>query len=125
MNIFRNILHCKTKTSDKVYILEVNHIDKQYTVLATWGKRDAPRLSSQIKGEYSDQRTALRQAEKWTNDKIRGKDNYKLVNNTDIKIPGHSMKGTTVDKILLDNNNPSTATINKITDVGSLRKIKM
>lgn len=82
MNIFRKILHYQDDTSDKVYVIDVNRINSIYVVTATWGKRTATRLSSQIRGEYSSEYGALREAQKLVIDKMRGKSAYKDATST-------------------------------------------
>ncbi len=79
MNILRKKLHYKDETSDKVYIIDVNKItgSKPYIVMASWGARDADRLSSQIKGEFQFESQALDVARKLLDDKKKGRSGYK------------------------------------------------
>lgn len=79
-NILRTILHYQDATSDKVYIVEVNKLTgaKPYIVMTTWGKRSAPRLSSQIKAEFTSEYQAIGEARKLVDNKMRGKSAYKV-----------------------------------------------
>ncbi len=79
MNILRKILHYKDSTSDKVYIVEVNKLTgtKPYVVMATWGKRDTDRLSSQVKEQFQHEIAALDYARKLLDDKKKGRFPYK------------------------------------------------
>lgn len=88
MNILRKILHCNTNNSDKVYIIDVNKLNTQppYIVTATWGKREAPRLSSQIKGEFASEWQATDLAKRLINDKRKSKDYNDAASN--LVIPG-------------------------------------
>lgn len=80
MNISRTILHYQDATSDKVYIVEVSKLTgaKPFVVMTTWGKRTAPRLSSQIKDTFTAEYQAIACARKLVEDKRRGKSAYKL-----------------------------------------------
>ena len=50
--IQRCVLSYEDDKSDKVYILELfSHSDEKCSLIATWGRRTAPRLSSQVKIE--------------------------------------------------------------------------
>lgn len=124
INILTEVLHCDNGISDKVYIVEVNHIKDLYIVSATWGKRTALRLASQIKAEYNNQYAALSSANKLLNDKKRSKDKYDKAK-SNLVIPGF-MRGaiTTVDIHVDSTTVPRTATITS-TDESSTRKIRL
>ena len=50
----RAILSCETETSDKVYIIELFSNPQQsakWSVVASWGRRTAQNLTSQVKAE--------------------------------------------------------------------------
>ena len=53
MNLIeRCVLSYEDDKSDKVYILELfRHSNKKCSLIATWGRRTSPRLSSQVKIE--------------------------------------------------------------------------
>ncbi len=115
----------KTIKSDKVFIVEVNHIKDKYIVSATWGKRTAPRLTSQIKSDHrTRQNDALIEATKLINDKKRGKDKY--VNAAkELVIPGFNKGLISSAELHVDSTTVArTATISTV-DVPSVRKIRL
>lgn len=89
MNLRRDILHYRDTSSDKVYIIEINQLAgaKPYVVVATWGKRNAPRLNSQIKEAFTSLTSANALADKLVYDKRRGKDAYQIAARG-LEIPG-------------------------------------
>lgn len=108
-NLSRTILHCVTPTSDKVYVIDVNELStkakKPYVVMTTWGKREAPRLSSQIKDEYATSGEAVQVATHLMRAKL--KTGYVRAG-TSLKIPGLKSLGLDLSKIV--ENNISTPT---------------
>ena len=129
MNLRRNILHYRDSTSDKVYIIEVNQLAgaKPYVVVATWGKRTAPRLNSQIKDAFTSQFSANALADKLVYDKQRGKDAYRPAA-AGLEIPGLQQvssiaalhAGATPSQ-----NSSSSVEINTVAEGPTRRKIKL
>jgi predicted DNA-binding WGR domain protein len=119
MNIFRKILHHKSDNSDKVYVIDINKLPasnpKPYIVSVTWGKRDAPRLSSQIKGEFTHDFGATGLATKLINDKRNGKKGYKDAAR-DIVIPGLAPLGQ-VNIAMISASNREVPTHNVVIDI--------
>lgn len=126
MNIQTDILHCDTETSDKVYIIEVNHFpdSKQYVVTATWGKRTAPRLSSQIKYETTQQSAALEHAKKLINDKLRSRDEYKPAK-AGLTIPGFKRDAISAAHVHIDSTTVARTHTIVTSDVPLTRKIRL
>lgn len=112
MNIFRQLLHCKRPNSDKVYIVEVNDINKNYIVTATWGQREAPRLCSQIKYEGNSLLSATSMANKLIRQKMNGKDAYKKVEAGLIDIPGFKPKNISAAEVHVASNTQADYTLN-------------
>lgn len=126
MNLKRTVLHFQNSTSDKVYIIEVNQLTgpKPYVVVATWGKRDAPRLNSQIKDAFSALGTATAFADKLIFEKQRGKDAYRLAAR-ELNIPGLNQISAIAAVQAGAVSNVTETKINEITEGPLRRKIKI
>lgn len=129
MNILRTILHYQDSNSDKVYIVEVNQLTgpKPYMVMTTWGRRNALRLSSQVKDNYATQSEAMQVARKLVTDKTKGKGAYKLAM-AGLKIPGlanHVETNVTHVISAAKNAGPKATSIELIVDPQLKRNIKV
>ena len=100
MNVYRNILHYKDSNSDKVYVLDINVINNQHVVSATWGRTDAPFLSSQIKGSFPRLADATTAVLKYGS--AKEKSGYKPAA-TKLKIPGLKSLGLTLIDVVKSN----------------------
>lgn len=127
MNILRKILHYQDSSSDKVYIIDINKIGQEYIVTATWGKRSAPRLSSQIKGEFHSEWQASNLAKKLIDDKKRGKSPYKdAAHNLTIDgLPKLNKVGLGQVHVSNKSTTPSSITIELHEDLKVKRNIKL
>ena len=94
------ILHYNKGNSDKVYIVEViqhtTEDEEKYSVLTSWGRRTAPRLSTQVRVDREPFFIAKEEFQKITRQKEKG--GYMHVEfdwqsgEADISIPGYNRK---------------------------------
>lgn len=92
----RKILHFESDTSDKVYILEL--IDNEtspetFSLITSWGRRSAPRLSSQVRHFNAIYSVVHEEYLKTTRAKKRA--GYRQVNLDDLAIPGYNAAAST------------------------------
>jgi predicted DNA-binding WGR domain protein len=126
MNLRRDILHYQDSTSDKVYIVEINQLTgtpKPYVVVATWGKRSATRLNSQIKETFSSLGEANSYANKLVYDKGRGRDAYQKATKGLI-IPGLNQLSS-ITAVQAGITNSSSQVVNVSVEEPTRRKIKL
>lgn len=74
-NLSRTVLHYKDDKSDKVYVVDLNLINRKlnpYVVICTWGKREAARLSSQIRDEFNREDEAVKLVKSIIGKKLNG-----------------------------------------------------
>jgi len=91
------VLHCTVGNSDKVYIIEViqhSESEEKYSVLTSWGRRTAPRLSTQVRVDREPHWVAKEEFDKVTAQKRKG--GYNQVDfdwatgQAEITIPGYN-----------------------------------
>lgn len=80
------ILHCLDSKSDKIYIFEIFEKVDFYYLAASWGKRNALNLASQLKGQFPKFSTAENEMNRLAKRKKK-KGYVQAAENLDI--PGH------------------------------------
>ena len=124
MNVYREILHCAKNGSDKVYIVEVNAVGAEFIVVATWGPRNAPRLSNQIKFETTREPQAITYAVKLGNEKKRSKDKYEIAKKG-LSITGFKQESVAITDVMAASKIKSNAVVSSTDIIGKARKLRI